>query len=219
MKKPHMIALLTCLLLGALVGCERKPQPTGATAPWITNSGFSNPSTVVGTGLNPSATNGLGSWIWAPEVSDNQTVCLWKSFEIPDSPRILRAQLALTADDKFTVFLDGRELGSGAEWRELFLFDLTPLLRSGPHTLVVKAFNSHSGAGMILGLQVDLVDGTQIAIKSDSHWKVVPSSLEDGEKVTQAAPDWQAAVVEAPLGGSPWWDRPQNVNVMPALSP
>jgi hypothetical protein len=192
---------------------------TGAAAPLTANSGSTNSDTAVATGLNPNPTNGLGSWIWAPQVSDHQTVFLWKSFKIPDSAHVLRAQLSMTTDDKFTVFLDGRELGHGAEWRELFVFGVTPLLSSGRHVLAVRAFNSHSGAGMILGLQVDLEDGTHIAIKSDKSWKVVPSGIKNWEKVMQPALDWQPAVVEAPLGGFPWWDRPLHVNVMPTLTP
>ena len=211
MTKKKKMAIIAMLIAGSICLNLLIPRSVHADSP--------NPESAVGTGSNRSPTNGLGSWIWAPKVADNQTVSLWKSFEISDSSRISRAKLSMTADDKFTVFLDGHELGHGAEWRELFIFDLTPLLSSGQHVLAVKAFNSRSSAGMILGLQVDLADGTHIAIKSDSDWKVVPDDIEDWKKVTQAAPDWQAAVVKAPLGGSPWWDRPLTVNVMPKLSP
>ncbi|MGC9941571.1 MAG: ATP-binding protein [Verrucomicrobiota bacterium] len=125
----------------------------------------------------------------------------------------------MTVDNEFTVFLDGRELGHGAEWRELFTFDLTPLLSPGRHVLAVRAVNSYSYAGMILGLQIDLVDGSHIEIKSDGNWKVVPSGVQNWEKVTQASHDWPTAAIKAPLGGLPWWDRPQNVNIMPTLHP
>ena len=172
-----------------------------------------------GAGLYIDPTNGLGSWIWSSVVSDNQTVLLWKSFDIPPSPAIWRARLCMTADNEFTVFLDGRELGHGSEWRELFTFDLTHLLSPGRHVFAVKAFNSYYYAGMILGLEVDLTDGRHIQIKSDASWKVVPDGVKDWTTMTEAAPDWRPATVEAPLGGAPWWTRPENIDKMPTALP
>lgn len=197
-----------------------------------------------GAGVYNDPTNLLGSWIWETNVSDNQTCLLWKAFVVPvssdiaNSSNIINARLCVTADNEFTVFLDGRELGHGAEWRELFSFDLTPLLSAGRHVLVVKAFNSYSFAGMILGLQVDLADGRRIEIKSDPSWKIIPlqylrgkeadssGALTDGSIIknwkkiaTAAAADWPAATVKALGGGDPWSIMPQRINVMPTVRP
>ena len=125
----------------------------------------------------------------------------------------------MTVDNEFTVYLDGRELGHGAEWRELFVFDLTPLLPPGRHVLVVKGVNSYQRAGMLLGLQVDLSDGRHMDIKSDESWRVMPNGTKDWQKATEAAKDWPAATVEEPFGGEPWWTKPENVNIMPVLRP
>jgi signal transduction histidine kinase len=197
-----------------------------------------------GAGVYNDPTNLLGSWIWETNVSDNQTCLLWKAFVIPvssgitNSSGIINARFCVTADNEFTVFLDGRELGHGAEWRELFSFDLAPLLSPGRHVMVVKAFNSYSFAGMILGLQVDLTDGRRIEIKSDASWKIIPwqylqgkgadstSALTDANIIknwkkiaTAAAADWPTATVKAPGGGDPWSIMPQRINVMPAVLP
>ena len=63
------------------------------------------------------ATNYLGVWIWDKETHDKQTCRFWKRFEIPKGTRVIHAQLRLTADNAFTLFLDGRELGKGSDWR------------------------------------------------------------------------------------------------------
>lgn len=191
----------------------------GLATPAFIKADSTNTDVTSGAGLYVDPTNGLGSWIWASTVSDNQTVLLWRSFEIPPSARVWRARLSMTVDNEFTVYLDGRELGRGAEWRELFTFDLTPLLAPGKHVLAVKAFNSYSFAGMILGLQADLADGGHVRIESDQNWKVVPVGERDWQKMTDASPDWRAATVEAPLGGGYWWTRPENINIMPAIFP
>lgn len=203
----------------------------GATEPITTDA-------TSGAGLYNDPTNGLGSWIWDAKVFDNQTCLLWKPFVIPVSKGVTNACLKLTVDNQFTVFLDGRELGQGAEWRELFVFDLTPLLSAGRHVLLVKAFNSYSSAGMLLGLEVDLADGRRVEVKSDDTWRIIPleyfvgkktedyndaltsrNITKNWKKITVAKTDWPSATVEKPLGGSPWWTKPENVNKMPVLLP
>jgi hypothetical protein len=74
-----------------------------------------------------SPTDGLGSWIWEEKTVDNQNCQFWNTFEIPKSGKITKARLVMTADNEFTLYLDGRELGLGVEWRELYIFDLMQL--------------------------------------------------------------------------------------------
>ena len=163
-----------------------------------------------------SPTNGLGSWIWTNLTTNEQPCHLWKAFVIPAGSPIVKARLAMTVDNEFTLFLDGRELGRGAEWRELFVFDLTQILTPGRHVLAVNAYNDSSFAGMLFGLRVTLADGRTIDIKSDSTWRIVPEEVLTWVKVTRAAETWPNATIMAPLGSLPWWTQPQNVNVMPS---
>lgn len=114
-----------------------------------------------------SPTNGLGSWIWASNTFNGQTCQLWRTVEIPATAMITKARLVMTADNEFTLYLDGRELGRGADWRELFVFDLSRILTPGRHVLAVRAMNSFSIAGMLLGLRVDLADKRIIEVQSD----------------------------------------------------
>lgn len=185
----------------------------------VTNAPFQSEAPSSDTlGRYDSPTNGLGSWIWDSTVSDNQTIHLWRAFEIPQTD-IKRARLSMTVDNEFTVFLDGRQLGHGAEWRELFVFDITALLSPGTHVLAVSAFNSYSGAGMLLGLQIDFTDGRHLQLKSDQNWRVVPTAVKGWEQIAQPAHDWASATVEVPFGGAPYWTQPENIDIMPVVSP
>ncbi len=166
-----------------------------------------------------SPTNGLGSWIWAEKTFDGQTCQFWRSFEIPDAGVVTKARLVMTVDNEFTLYLDGRELGRGAEWRELFVFDLSRILAPGRHVLAVRGMNSFSIAGMLFGLRVDLADGRTIEVRSDQSWKIVPDGVSRWEKKTEPAAAWPAASIMAPLGSSKWWERPVAVNMMPSLQP
>jgi len=160
-------------------------------------------------------TNLVGSWIWASTVSNNQTVLMWRSFEIPDSAQVKEAQLYITADNEFVVYLDGHELGRGDDWHDMFLFNLDELLAPGRHVFAVKAFNSFDYAGLALGLQIELANGRRLEIKSDKKWKVVPDNLNDWQKMTEARTDWTPVTVEVAWGKKPWLSPSQRVRIMP----
>jgi signal transduction histidine kinase len=166
-----------------------------------------------------SPTNGLGSWIWAARTLDRQTCQFWRSFEIPENSVVIHARLLLTVDNEYTLFLDGRELGHGSEWRELFDYNVTSLMSPGRHTLAVGAYNDSSVAGMIFGLRIDLEDGRTIEIKSDRNWRIVPDGIKSWEKAEKAQDTWPPATIIQTLGGFPWWQTPANVNPMPTLQP
>jgi len=166
-----------------------------------------------------SPTNGLGSWIWTEKTLDNQVCQFWNTFEIPEGAKVTKARLVMTADNEFTLYLDGREVGRGAEWRELFVFDSTSLLVPGRHVLAVNCYNGSFFAGMLFGLRIDLEDGRSIEVKSDKSWRIVPEGVSHWEKRTEAQPAWPAATIIAPLGGSPWWTAPDAVIMMPSLKP
>ncbi|HEU5071163.1 MAG TPA: ATP-binding protein [Verrucomicrobiae bacterium] len=163
--------------------------------------------------------NTLGSWIWADTRADGQVCRFWRTFTVPEGTRVRKARLRMTADNEFILSLDGREMGRGAEWREIYDFDLTPLISPGRHVLAVRARNSFSFAGMIFGLRVDLADGRVIEVKSDPTWRIVPDDSRHWETAISALPDWPAARVVAAFGGDPWSQMPVNVNVMPVLQP
>jgi signal transduction histidine kinase len=162
----------------------------------------------------------LGSWIWDKQTFNGQTCQFWRSFEIPRGARVVNAAVAATADDEFTLYLDGQELGHGADWREVYEFDsLAPFLSPGKHVLAVRVLNSFHSAGMILGLHVELADGSLIELRSDPEWRLAPLRVKHFAERSEAQPDWPRAVILSPVGGAPWQPFPANINKMPALPP
>ena len=161
--------------------------------------------------------NNLGYWIWDIKTYDNQYCKFWRTFDIPKDALVDKARLVMTADNEFTLYLDGRELGRGVEWRELYVFDLAPLLQPGRHILAIQCFNGQAAAGMILGLQIDLAYSGSIQVKSDKSWSVVPDGVSHWEKRTEAQSSWRAATIIAPVGANPWKYMPNAVVTMPPL--
>jgi signal transduction histidine kinase len=168
------------------------------------------------TGIS-SALNGLdllGPWIWDARTFDGQTCQFWRAFDVPVNSKVTSARLFLTVDNEFVLFLDGREIGRGDDWRQLFNYDLTQLIYPGKHVLAIKAFNSFDEAGMTLGLRVDLADGRFVEIHSDQNWRIVPNEASNWKEMTLAHDAWPAARVITALGAPPWWVQPENINPM-----
>lgn len=159
----------------------------------------------------PELTNGLGFWIWDSVTLNKQTVRLWHNFEVPKGNPVVRAELRIAADNAFKVWLDGKELGSGSDWRTLSIYHLEGTLRPGLHALAVEGFNDNDQAGIILGLRLETANGQLIRIRSDLTWHIVPNSYNHWETALNPADDWPNASVAANFGRMPWWSIPTSV--------
>lgn len=158
-----------------------------------------------------TATNGLGYWIWDRRVLDKQTIHLWKSFTIPASKPVTKAELRISADNAFRVWIDGQEIGSGSDWRTLSIYELSGHLAPGIHVLAVEGFNDCDKAGVIVGLRMKLADGTIMHVRSDISWRVVPNHVSGWLTARYASPAWPRAAFIATLGQAPWWAVPKTV--------
>ncbi len=171
--------------------------------------------------VNPitEATNHLGQWIWDAQTMDKQTCRLWKSFVIPPGAAVARATLRITVDNGYRLFLDGREIGRGSDWKTVTEYDVTWLLNAGAHVLAVEGFNDRLQAGLILGLRIELMDQSTIDVLSDQTWRIVPASESHWEARTKPAANWPLATVVGKLGTPPWNSWPYGVIAEPGLRP
>ncbi len=182
---------------------------------------LSAPSEAGSVAADPTSvpTFSLGDWIWAAQMSDQQVCPFWRAFEIPPNKTVARARLRLTADNEFILYLNGREIGRGSEWREIYLFDVAALLSPGRQVITVRAINSFSHAGMIFGMWIKFTDGEVMQFGSDTNWRIAPADAKGVEKFLTPAPGWATPVVVGRVGVPPRWTLPQNVNIMPKLEP
>jgi signal transduction histidine kinase len=155
--------------------------------------------------IPPDARKGLGSWIWKDKTFDHQACRLWKDFDIPKDAKVVEARMRITVDDGYQMYLDGRELSQGANWRSITEYDLTLLLTPGRHVLAISAFNDYFAAGLLMDFRVVLADGRVVEIKSDESWKVVPEGVRNWEKIKRPQPGWQSATIITP---HPLWTHP-----------
>ena len=137
----------------------------------------------------------LKKWIWDEETHDKQTVRFWRSFTIPPQTTISTATIYITVDNGYRLFLDGRELGQGSDWKTVTEYRVESLLKPGEHVLAVEAFNERLAAGLIFSLDIETVGQPAIEVVSDESWKII--SLDERRWTTHRdlQADWHAAVV------------------------
>ena len=161
----------------------------------------------------------IGRWIWTTNFADKQTCRLWRVFTIPATNTVRKANLRITADNQYSLYLDGREIGHGANWNGLTDYDVTWLLTPGLHVLGVEAFNDGLEGGMIMGLQIEFANGDQLQVLSDKSWFVVPTEGRSWLGRTSPLPSWMEAKEVGVVGQAPWWHRPASFLAPPPLRP
>ena len=165
------------------------------------------------------ATNHLKQWIWDTNTFDKQTCRLWKGFDIPRDAKVAGAKLRITVDNGYSLFLDGREIGRGSDWRTVTEYDVSRLLNPGRHCLGVEGFNDRLQAGLIFDLHIEFVDQRSMDIVSDDSWRVVPDKGRSWTGRKNPLPDWRPAVVVGAINHPPWEKWPYGLTIEPALQP
>ena len=153
----------------------------------------------------------IGSgWRKTPLPTPPSRRAVRKSFDIPADATVKQAALALTADDRCTLWLNGEQLATNYDWRTLKRLDnIESKLKPGRNVLAIRAENVKADvpknpAGLICGLSITLKQGDPIEIKSDTTWR---ANREEPANWQQPAFDdaaWSQAKLAARYGGGPW---------------
>jgi hypothetical protein len=162
----------------------------------------------------PEGAGPLGDWIWYPEGDPKRDAPVAaryfrRTFDVPDAAGVRRAVLRIAADDKFTVWLNGTELGSGSNWQAPAEFEAAPALRSGRNVLAVRAENlaatvPQNPAGLSAALTLVQADGTKTSLRTDAAWRAANTEQEGWRDGSFADSAWSAAQITAKFGDGPW---------------
>ena len=128
---------------------------------------------------------------------------------------IVRATVVATADDDFTLHLDGRQVLDAPEqvdgWRTGRTADVTEAVRSAPGgriVLAALATNRGSGsvnpAGLLVRLLIETADGTSRHLVTGPGWRATTAEQQGWEQPDFDDSGWTAALVLAPYGQGPW---------------
>jgi hypothetical protein len=141
-------------------------------------------------------------WIWYPEGNPAQnapveTCYFRRPILIPAGRQITTATIKITADNVFTLSVNGVKLTTGDDFRNPILVDIAKILKAGNNTVTVSVVNDGAGpnpAGLIAVVSVSYDDNTKETVLTDRNWLV----SKDGKT------DWKTAIEMGPAGTSPW---------------
>lgn len=146
---------------------------------------------------------GHAQWIWAPEGNPaaDAPAGVARHFRrtvVVDPRRALREGHAfLTADNEFTLRVNGEPVATGNDFRNLCTADIKSLLKPGDNVLTVAAVNAGTEpnpAGLIAAVRLQYTDGSIEVLASDDTWQVA---------VAEGAQETPARVL-GPAGMAPW---------------
>jgi putative heme-binding domain-containing protein len=151
-------------------------------------------------------------WIWFNEGDPTKeapagTRYFRKEFEInrPVQRPVDEGTLAITADDEFTVWINGVKVGHGSDPKRVFQFDITPHLVHGKNVLAVQAKNIGGPAGLLVRISYVPNGLSRVVQASDGSWKSAKDAPKGWENRDFDDRKWAAVKVLGPYGKTDPW--------------
>jgi putative heme-binding domain-containing protein len=166
--------------------------------------------------------NASVQWIWfnegnPAESAPAETRYFRKVFPINRDVQkpVDEAELDITADNQFTVWVNGHLIGKGDDWKRVYRFDVRKYLVHGKNVVAVKAHNTEGPAGLLVRLGYVPNGMSKEAMVSDGSWKAAKTAPAGWEKVDFDDSKWTNVKVIGPYGkAGPWknlvWDAGGN---------
>ena len=85
----------------------------------------------------------------------------------------------MTADNDFVCYVNGRQVGTGDNFKQAYVMDVASALKPGENLIAVAATNTTdnpSPAGLIGLLSIKLSDGRTIEVPTDPSWETLRES-------------------------------------------
>jgi hypothetical protein len=156
------------------------------------------------------------SWVWYPEGDPASsappgTRYFRKQIGIPEGRKVTKASFSGTADNSFTLFINGKDAGHSDDsengWRNPVELEVTSHLRPGLNQLALLAVNGTdhaSPAGLIGQLTVEFDQGAPLTERVDKSWKTSKDKVASWTEASFDDGAWIAAREVVAFGAGPW---------------
>lgn len=147
------------------------------------------------------------SWIWSPGATTSTAPIGPRWFRgVVDLPTGTKARIVATADDDFTLYVQGQQVLHAPQttdgWRTARTADITV---GGRVVVAAVATNrGTSGVGNPAGLLVRLAVDQATRLVTGPGWRVIDSQQTGWEQPDFDDTGWAEATVLAPYGQGPW---------------
>jgi len=157
----------------------------------------------------------LARWIWFPEGNPAvgapvERRYFRRTFMLPEDRKVRKAVCEMSADDEFTLFVNGQSAGQGRGHASVRDIDAKPFLRPGQNLLAVSAANADTAppesnpAGLIGVLHIEFEQGKPLTIVTDKSWLVSEEAPDGWQEMGLDDAGWAAAMDLGEYGMSPW---------------
>ncbi len=147
-----------------------------------------------------------GHWIWAVTnpAPAGQVITFQRELVLAAVPKLAGA--AVTADNRYTLYVNHQKVKEGGNWETLDTVELENVLHAGTNIVTVTAANGGNEpnpAGLILELRWQDEQGRWKALGTDAEWRWVMGAANDQGEVAPAS-EWRAALE---ITDEPWKER------------
>ena len=170
------------------------------------------------------------SWVWFPEATGDPKVAApvatrWfrQKFDVSARQKaaIQNAMLRVAADNKATIYFNGREVGRAENsWKKREAIDVTRAVKVGANVIALAVSNESdtaadvpNPAGVAAQWVSTLNDGAKLTINSDADWKTSDSAPQNWQDLDFNDDNWRAVQVLAKAGQGPWGEINNNATV------
>ncbi|QDU07783.1 family 16 glycoside hydrolase [Gimesia aquarii] len=147
-------------------------------------------------------------WVWRTKnPTGNEPIYLRKKFEVSDP--IKAARLYFTCDNRATVWINGKEVGTATDWgNPVILSNAKKFVQTGVNQIAVQAKNNGGVAAFILKLEVETTDEKKQSITSSPDWKLSDSKAKGWKLASFDDSTWKLKLKKMGNFGSRPWGKP-----------
>jgi hypothetical protein len=161
-------------------------------------------------------------WIWYPgenaRASAPQGTRYFKRIlELDAGKKLESATASLSADNIFTLWVNGEKAGTGDNFNITTELPIGSLLRPGKNVLAVAVENLPEGpAGLIGSIQLKYNDGSVTVIQTDAEWLAGTQTQSGWEQRGEAPADWKPSEILGDFLVSPWNRKDESAPLYPS---
>ncbi len=167
------------------------------------------------------------SWVWGRTGGGGtipSTAWFRRQVKLPGHAVIRKAIFNITADEQFTLYVNGVRAAQntqwrGANWNTVYHPNITKLLHGGFNTLAISASSQGDNinhAGLIGTLAITLGSGAEVRVPIDTTWLTTEKQpKQDWNKAGFNTTGWSHAKSVARWGLKPWGHRPNPRQALP----
>ena len=161
------------------------------------------------------------SWIWTDEAGVDATrnappgIRFFRhDINLPGDARITSAAAAFSADDRFKLFVNGKEAGQGNGWMNPSVLDIASALHPGVNHVIAQVENDPAtgdinAAGLIGKIRIERDGQPPLEIVTDATWtspKTMAANEGKAARVlgTNGIPPWSAIAVSGSSPANVW---------------